>query len=319
MELYRMTRKILAMGSLPPAEMEELERHFEIIRLWKQPDPDAAIRKYSREIQGILSTYTTKSISRALIEALPNLEIIAQFGVGYDNIDLKAAKEHQISVTNTPDILTDDTADTAMALILGLARRIVEGDMFVRVGRWNSGQLPLGTCIRGKTVGVMGLGRIGSSIARKAEAFDMEVVYHGPAEKKDQPYRYYNDLETMACDSDFLVTACRGGPETEGLVDMKVLKALGPRGFLVNIARGSVVVEDDLLAALANRAIAGAGLDVYWKEPEVPESLFSMDNVILLPHIGSATVETRSKMGQLVVENLVAHFEGKQLLSPVKV
>ncbi|NCC22119.1 MAG: 2-hydroxyacid dehydrogenase [Alphaproteobacteria bacterium] len=314
-----MSVTLLALGSLLPAEMEELDRHFDVLRLWREPDPDAAIRARSREIKGILSTYNTKSVSRTLIEALPNLEIIAQFGVGYDNIDLGAVRDHQLALTNTPDILTEDTADIAFALILAVARRIVEGDMFVRVGKWASGSLPLGTSLQDKTVGILGLGRIGKAIARRADAFGMNVLYHGPNEKRDEPYRYYADLIAMAKDSDFLVVACPGGKATEGIVDLNVLERLGPRGFLINIARGAVVRDDDLLTALSNRAIAGAGLDVYWNEPAVPDALISLDNVALLPHIGSATVETRSKMGQLVISNLLAHFDGKPLISPVMV
>ncbi len=314
-----MTRKILAMGSLLPAEMEELDRHAEVVRLWKEPDPEAAIRKYSREICAVMSTYNSMRVSRTLIEALPNLEVIVHYGVGYDNVDVEAARDYQIPVTHTPDVVTDDTADIAIALMLGLARRVVEGDMFVRVGKWSSGsQFPLGTTLRGKTVGVIGLGRIGQAIAQRAEVFGVNIIYNGPNEKKEQPYPYFSDLKEMAAESDFLIAACPGGKQTEDLVDLPVLKALGARGYLINIARGRVVNQADLLVALSNRDIAGAGLDVYANEPQVPEALFSMDNVILLPHIGSGTVETRSKMGQLVIANLLAHFDGKPLLTPVK-
>ncbi len=313
-----MTRKILALGSLLPAEMSELEQHVEIVRLWKEPDPEAAIRENSREIRAILSTFNTMRVSRSLIEALPNLEIIVQYGAGYDNIDIEAASDYQVPVTNTPDVVTDDTADIALALILGLSRRVVEGDMFVRVGKWSGGsQFPLGSSLRGKTAGIVGLGRIGKAIASRAEAFGINIIYHGPNEKKDQPYPYFSSLIEMAHESDFLVAACPGGAETEGLIGYEVLEALGPRGYLVNIARGGVVNQADLLMALSNRAIAGAGLDVYENEPNVPEALFSMDNVILLPHIGGATTETRTRMGRLVIANLLAHFEGKQLLTPV--
>jgi lactate dehydrogenase-like 2-hydroxyacid dehydrogenase len=315
---FAMTRKILAMGSMMAAEMEELDRHAEVIRLWKEPDPEGAIREHSHDIKAILSTYNTKRVSRALIEALPNLEIIVQYGMGYENIDLEAAKERQIPVTNTPDVVTDDTADIAIALILGLARRIVEGDMFIRIGKWSGGTaFPPGTSLHGKTAGIVGLGRIGKAVASRAEAFGMNIVYYGPREKKDQPYPYFRDLREMAVESDFMVATCPGGSETKHLIDLGVLKALGSKGFLVNVARGPVVKEEDLLIALSNKAIAGAGLDVYENEPNVPEALFSMDNVILLPHIGGATLETKSKMGQLVIENLLAHFEGRPLLTPV--
>jgi len=312
-----MAKTILALSSLLAPEMEKLESHFSVIRLWKEGDPDAAIRKYSDKIQAVLST-TNTPVSRRLIEALPNLEIIAQNAVGIDNIDMEAAQEKDITVVNTPDVLTDDTADIALALLLAVARRICEADMFVRVGKWQNGPLPLGTSLAGKKVGIVGLGRIGRAIATRCEAFRMDVSYYGRAQKADISYRYYNDLAAMAADCDALILACAATPETENLVDYRIMQALGDRGIIINIARGAIVNQGDLLAALSNRIIAGAGLDVYINEPHVPESLFSMDNVVLLPHIGSATTETRTKMGQILVENLLAHFAGKPLLTPVK-
>ncbi len=314
-----MSRTLLALGSLPSEEMAKLENHFEIIRLWKEEKPEQVIHRHKNDIVAVLSTYNAMGVGKSLIEALPNLEIIAQYGVGTDNIDLETAASHQITVTNTPDILTDDTADIAMALVMALARRVVEGDVYVRVGRWNEGPLPLGISLKGKVLGIVGLGRIGQALAQRAMAFGMEIIYCGPNEKKDRPYRYYGGLKEMAADCDFLALTCPGGESTRNLVDISVLEALGPKGFVINVSRGSVVKEDDLLAALSNRAIAGAGLDVYASEPHVPEGLLSMDNVVLLPHIGSATVETRSKMGQLVVNNLLAYFEGEPLLTPVSV
>lgn len=311
-----MAKTILALGSLLPAEMELLESHFKVIRLWTEADPDGALQRYRTEIAGVVSTYTTP-VSRRLMEALPNLEIVAQFGVGVDNIDLEAARALHIAVTNTPDVLTDDTADTALALMLAVARRVVEGDMFVRVGKWHSGALPLGTSLGGKVAGIVGLGRIGRAIAARCQAFGMEIAYHGPHEKTGVPYRYFSDLTELARISDFMVLSCRGGQDTENLVDYRVLEALGESGFLINVARGSVVKEEDLLIALRNGVIRGAGLDVYKREPHVPEGLFSMDNVVLLPHIGSATLETRSAMGRLVIDNLLAHFKGEKLRTPV--
>ncbi len=312
-----MTKTLLALQSLLPPEMKKLEEHFQVIRLWKEVDPEAALRENANNIVAILSTYNSAGVSRNLMEALPNLEIIAQFGVGYNNIDVEAAQERGVIVTYTPDILTNDTADTALALLLATARRVVEGDMFVRVGRWQSGALPLGTTLSGKTAGIVGLGRIGRAIARRLEAFDIEVVYHGRTQKSDVPYPFYNDLKEMALRCDFLILACAGGPATENLVNFEILDALGPHGILVNIARGSVVNEDDLQVALRNGSIAGAGLDVFRNEPNVPEALLKMDNVVLLPHIGSATVETRTRMGQLVVENILAHMEGHPVLTPI--
>lgn len=311
-------KTILALGSLLPAEMDALEKSFDLIRLWKEPNPEAVLQAYKNDIVGILSAYNGIPVTARILESLPNLEIVAQFGVGVDNIDLGAAKARGIAVTNTPDILTPDTADIALSLILCLMRRIVEADMYVRVGKWVSGAFSLSSSLSGKTVGIVGMGRIGQAIARRCLAFDMKIVYHGPRQKLDMTYPYYADLRQMAEASDVLVMACPGGAETKNLVTGKILKALGPKGYLVNIARGSVVNTEDLLIALRNRDIAGVGLDVYENEPNVPEALISMDNVVLLPHVGSATAETRSEMGRLVIANILAYFEGKPLLTAVE-
>ena len=311
-----MSKTILALSSLYPLGLDALEEQFNVVRLWQERDPDAAIRAHQSEVVGIIAT-PGRNVSRSLIEALPNLEIIANFAVGVDNIDLAAAKERGVTVTNTPDVLTADTADTAIALMLSVARRVVEGDAYVRVGKWGNGSMPLGVSLYGKTVGIVGLGRIGRAIAERCEAFGMDVVYSGRTKKADVSYFYYDDPKVMAEECDFLVLACSGGPETRHLVNVDVLHALGPRGFLINVARGSVVDEEALLIALRNKDIAGAGLDVYENEPHVPESLFAMDNVVLLPHIGSATVETRTAMAKLVIENLLAHFSGDQLKTVV--
>lgn len=311
-------KTILALGSLLPAEMDALEKSFDLIRLWKEPNPEAVLQAYKNDIVGILSAYNGIPVTARILESLPNLEIVAQFGVGVDNIDLGAAKARGIAVTNTPDILTPDTADIALSLILCLMRRIVEADMYVRVGKWASGAFSLSSSLSGKTVGIVGMGRIGQAIARRCLAFDMKIVYHGPRQKPDLTYPYFADLRQMAEASDVLVMACPGGAETKNLVTGKILKALGPKGYLVNIARGSVVNTEDLLIALRNRDIAGVGLDVYENEPNVPEALISMDNVVLLPHVGSATAETRSEMGRLVIANILAYFEGKPLLTAVE-
>ncbi|MCB9978902.1 MAG: 2-hydroxyacid dehydrogenase, partial [Rhodospirillales bacterium] len=235
-----------------------------------------------------------------------------------DNIDLDAAHARGITVTNTPDLVTNDTADLAMGLVLALMRRMVEGDLYVRLGKWRGGAMPLGAALSEKTIGIIGLGRIGNALARRADAFDMRVVWHGPREKPDAPYLHYKDLVEMAGVVDILAVTCPGGAETAGLVGADVLRALGPKGFLVNVARGSVVDEEALLIALENRAIAGAGLDVFADEPNVPEAFFGFDNVVLLPHVGTATLETRTKMGQCVVSNIMAYFEGRPVLTPLK-
>lgn len=312
-----MKRALLLLTNLIlPAEMAALEREFEILPLARKKDPDALLHARRNDIVAIASS-TTMPVSRTLIEALPNLEIIAQFAVGVDNIDLQAAKERGIAVTNTPDVLTDDTADTALSLLLAVSRRICEGDMYVRVGKWLNGPMPLGNSLKNKTAGIVGMGRIGQAIASRCEAFGMKIIYQGPRKKADIAYGYEPDVEKLAEVSDYLILSCPGGAATHHLVHAPVLKALGPKGFLINVSRGSVVKEEDLISALTNKEIAGAGMDVFANEPHVPEAFLKMDNVVLLPHIGSATVETRAVMGQLVVKNLLAHFHGDPLLTPV--
>ncbi len=309
---------ILALNPLLPPEMARLEERFNVVRLYNEPDPEATLQTVRTDVVGIVSAATGKGVRRTLMEAMPNLEIISQFGVGTDNIDLEAASERKIAVTNTPDVLTDDTADVAVSLVLALSRRICEADMFVRVGKWSSGaRFPLGVTLKGKTAGIVGLGRIGKAIAKRLVAFDMRIAYHGRKQKADLAWPYYADLEKLAEVSDYLICAVPGGPDTYHMVNERVLSALGPKGYFVNIARGSIVDQDTLVSALTNQTIAGAGLDVYANEPQVPDALKGMDNVVLLPHIGSATVETRTIMGEIVLANLEAHFSGKPLITPV--
>jgi lactate dehydrogenase-like 2-hydroxyacid dehydrogenase len=310
---------LLALGSMLPPEMAHLEESFDVIRLWRETDPEAILHKRGREVKAIVSFAGGKQlgVSAKMMDALPNLEIITQFGVGYDNIDVLEARRRQIMVTNTPDILTNDTADTALALILAVMRRVAEGDMFIRTGKWVQSSLPLGQTLTGKRVGIIGLGRIGRAIARRCAAFDMTIVYHGRTRKADVPYLFYDDLVRMAGDIDVLVLACSGGEATHHMVDRAVLGAMKPTGFLVNISRGTVVDQDALVEALVNGKIAGAGLDVFKNEPHVPQELHALDTVVMTPHIGSATIETRTAMGQLVLDNLAAHFDGRPLLTPV--
>jgi lactate dehydrogenase-like 2-hydroxyacid dehydrogenase len=307
---------ILALTPGHPGQLEALEGEFRIIRLWKERDPEATIRENALDIQAI--TTFLAPVRDVLISALPNLEIIAVGAVGIDHIDLVAAKSRNIMVTNTPDVLTEDTADLAFALMMTLSRRVVEGDAFVRAGLWRSQSFPLATSLSGKSLGILGMGRIGRAIALRAEVFNMHIAYSSPNEKTDLDYRYVSDINDLAAGSDFLICACSGGAATHNLVDYNVLGHLGAKGYLVNISRGSVVNEQDLLIALQNRTIAGAALDVYENEPNVPEALFVMDNVVLTPHIGSATIETRRKMGQIVVANIRACLGGEKVLTPVK-
>lgn len=313
-----MKKTILALGTMLPPEMEDLERDYKLIRLWKEPNPETTLQNIKSEVQVILSAFNGMQVSRAIIEELPNLELIAQYGAGVNNIDLQAAKDRMVAISSTPDTPMNDTADTAMALILATLRRIVEADMFVRIGKWGSGGFPVATSLTGKRVGVIGMGRIGQAIARRCKAFEMEVAYYGPRRKTDLPYDYYDNLEEMAASVDLLVCSCIGGSETHHIINLPVLKALGPKGILINVARGSVVDTESLLVALSNRYIGGAGLDVYENEPSVPDALISMDNVVLLPHIGGNTAETKMAMGQLVIANIRAHFNGEPLITPVE-
>ncbi len=292
-----------------------LEDAYTVHRLFEACDRKA----FLAEIAGSLTAAATMGrADAALMEALPNLKLISSFGVGYDGVDIEHARSRGIRVTNTPDVLNDDVANMAVMLLLTCSRRFVEWDRYLRAGRWEAeGDPPLARGIRGRTVGILGLGRIGKDIARKLEIFGCEIVYHGRSAQDDQPYRFYGSLTDMAAASDYLIAICPGGDATRGIVNKEVLDALGPDGTFINVARGSVHDEEALIAALQDGRLGAAGLDVYVQEPHVPAALIEMDNVVLQPHQGSATVETRKAMGDLVIGNLAAHFAGKPLLTPV--
>jgi len=256
-------------------------------------------------------------LSTEMLDRLPALEIVSVMGVGYDGVPIPYCQKRGIRVTNTPDVLTDDVADIATALVLMTSRRLVESNRHLHAGKWpTAGAFPLAHALRGKTAGILGLGRIGKAIAHRLEAHGMKIAYHGRS-AQNVPWAYLADLKALAAESDFLVVACPGGPETHKLVDSAILAALGPEGTLINIARGSVVDETALIHALKTNVIRGAGLDVFENEPQVPAELTELDHVVLLPHVGSATHETRRAMANLVIENLAAHFAGKDLLTPV--
>jgi len=254
-----------------------------------------------------------------LIDRMPKLEIIASASVGYDGIPVEYARSKGIPVTNTPDVLNDDVADLAIALMIMTARRLVASDTYVRTGKWpQGGEYPLAQKASGKRVGILGMGRIGKEIARRAEAMHNTIAYHSRRPVADVPYRHYPDLVELAKNSDFLLVIIPSTPHTNKIVNKAVIEALGPHGILVNVARGAVVDEDALVQALMTGRLGGAGLDVFVNEPQVPPELFEMDNVVLQPHVGSATHETRRAMSQLVLDNLDAHFSGKPLLTEVK-
>ncbi len=299
----------------PPPVMEALEADYRLHRLWEAQDREAALAAAA----GARGLVTTGAIGAdaSLMDSLPALEVISINGVGLDAVDLVAAKDRGIAVGYTPGVLTEGVADMAVALILAASRRLVEGDRFVRDGTWAGGvKLALGWSIRGKTVGFLGFGRIGREIAALLSVFGITALYHEPAPLAGVEASYRDDLTVMAGESDVLVVCCAGGPGTHNLVDAEVLAALGPGGLLVNIARGSVVKEPDLVAALQAGQLGAAALDVFADEPKVPEALLAMENVILTPHIASGTTETRMAMGQLVLDNLEAFFAGRALVTP---
>ncbi len=313
-----MTIDVLSIGSFPQATNDELARRFAVTHHFQQPAPDVLSGELKSRVRAI-ATEANRGASRALIAALPNLEVIGVFGVGTDLIDLAAARERRIPVTNTPNVLTDECADLAIGLMLTSARQILFADRYVRDGSWaTKGPIPLGRSVGGKTLGIVGLGGIGRAIADRAAAFRMRILYHGPRRKPDAPYEYVADLIEMARQSDYLMVACKGGPDTHHLVSAAVIDAVGPSGTLINVARGTVVDEPALIKALAEGRLGHAALDVFEHEPRVPPELLALANVIVQPHQGSATVETRTAIGQLMIDNIAAHFAGKPLLTPVR-
>ncbi len=313
-----MTIDVLSLGAFPEATNAELAKRFAVTHRPLRPAPDELDADLKGRIRA-LATEANRGADRALIAALPKLELIAVFGVGVDNVDLVAARERGIPVTNTPGVLADECADLAIGMMLASARQIIFADRYVRDGSWKAkGPIPLGRSVGGKTLGVVGLGGIGRAIADRAVAFRMRVLYHGPRRKPDAPYEYVADLVTMAKQSDYLMVACKGGPETRHLVTEAVIDALGPKGTLINISRGSVVDEAALIRALASGRLGYAALDVFENSPNVSPALLSLPNVLVQPHHASATIETRTAVGQLMIDNLSAHFAGKPLLTPVR-
>ena len=257
-------------------------------------------------------------IDDALLSRLPHLDIIASFGVGYDHIDANAAARRGVIVTNTPDVLTEEVADTALGLLLCTVRELPQAERYLRAGKWRERNYPLSRAtLRNRTVGLVGMGRIGAAIARRLEAFGVPVVYHARQPRREVPYRHYPSLIDMARAVDVLMVIVPGGAATRNMINAEVLAALGPEGILINVARGSVVDEPALVEALKKRKITAAGLDVFAKEPDVPAELLTMENVVLLPHIGSGSLFTREKMDQLVVDNILAWAQGKPPLTPV--
>jgi lactate dehydrogenase-like 2-hydroxyacid dehydrogenase len=308
--------ELLVVGPYPDWDMAALEDSYIVRRLWEAADRASFIAQHADKIQAI-ATRGDLGAPAELMSLLLNLQIVSVFGVGTDAVDLAFARAKNIKVTNTPDVLTGDVADLGMALLLDAARLMPKGDALVRSGAWPQGGLPLTTRVFGKKVGVVGMGRIGQAFARRAAGFDCDISYFSRSARADLSYRFFPSLPELARNVEFLVVTLAGGEDTKNIINTHVLKALGPQGILVNISRGSTVDEEALLAALEARAIKAAALDVFWNEPDINPRFFALDNTVLHPHHASGTVETRRAMGQLVRDNLEAHFAGRPLLTPV--
>jgi hydroxypyruvate reductase len=311
-----MKPELLITGPMYPPTLAELEQTYTAHRLWTAPDRDALLAAVAARVTAVASS-NSGGIDAGTIAKLPKLGVIAHFGVGYDTVDVDAAQARKIPVTNTPDVLTEEVADLAIALLLATVRRVPQGDRYVRGGQWLKAPMALTESVQGKTLGIIGMGRIGRAIAKRAEAFNLRIAYQGPNRKNDVSWPYFADPVALAKESDLLIAACPGGEATRGLVSRAVIEALGPKGTFVNIARGSVVDETALVDALQEGRLGSAGLDVFADEPRVPPAFFAMDNVVLQPHVASATHLTRKAMGQLVIDNLAAFFAGKPLVTPV--
>jgi lactate dehydrogenase-like 2-hydroxyacid dehydrogenase len=308
---------VLLLGPAKPTIVNGLESQVNLHKMIEAIDGEAFLAELAPRLRAI-AVSGFGAVDGAFMARFPKLEIVSSFGVGYDHIDARWAGEHGIVVTNTPQVLDEEVADTALGLLLCTVRQLPQADRFVRAGRWPKENFPHSRAtLRDRTVGIVGLGRIGKAIARRLDAFGVPVVYHGRNAQADVSYRYYPDLVAMARDVDVLLVMTPGGADTKHLIGAKVLQALGPDGILINMARGSVVDEAALIEALQKKTIYSAGLDVFADEPNVPEALIDMEQVVLLPHVGSASVYTRRAMDQLVVDNLLAWGAGKPPLTPV--
>ena len=306
---------VLAVARLHPLFRQALDTLYQVHDRTHELDP-AGFEALAPRIVAVAASGES-SVPRALLQRLPAAKVVSVFGVGYDGVDVAAAIERGIPVTHTPGVLSEDVADQAIALMLAVARRIAEADRFVREGRWPQGPLALGRKVSGARLGIVGLGRIGQAIAQRAQAFGMSIAYTARSAKADLPYAFVPDAVTLARQSDFLVVITPGGAGTRHLINAEVLAALGPQGFLINVARGSVVDEAALIEALRNGTIAGAGLDVFANEPQVPDELKQMPQVVLTPHTASATAQTRQAMADLAFANLKAGVDGQPLVTPV--
>jgi lactate dehydrogenase-like 2-hydroxyacid dehydrogenase len=309
---------VLLVGSRKPVLIGGLEPKVTLHDYLGAKDRDTFIKSVAGKIRAIAIAYTANKVDADFLRKFPKLEQISSFGVGYDHIDAKWAGAHGIIVTNTPEVLNEEVADTALGLLLCTVREFPQADRYLRAGKWAANQYPLTKAtLRNRSVGMVGMGRIGKAIAKRLDAFGVPVVYHSRNPQAGVDYKYYPELIDMARDVDTLMVIVPGGAATQNMINAEVLKALGPNGILINMARGSVVDEQALIEALRNRTIYSAGLDVFAKEPEVPAALIAMDHVVLFPHLGSSTEVTRAAMDQLVVDNILAWAVGKPPLTPV--
>jgi lactate dehydrogenase-like 2-hydroxyacid dehydrogenase len=309
---------ILAPGPMMPMVLDKIGETFTLHRLWEMADKERFIAEQGASIRGMIVGGHVK-IDGPYLKQFPNTEIIANFGVGYDSVDAKFAGENKIIVTNTPDVLTEEVADTCLGLLLMTVRELPHSERWLRAGHWvGKGPYPLThTSLRTMKVGIFGLGRIGKAIAHRLEAFGAAISYHNRRQVPDVPYTYYPTLTGLAEAVDILISVAPGGPQTHHIINADVFKALGPKGIFINIGRGSAVDEQAMIAALRDKVIWSAGLDVFEHEPKVPAELIALENTVLLPHVGSATHHTRGLMGQLVVDNITQWFSGKGPVTPV--
>ncbi|MEX0562253.1 2-hydroxyacid dehydrogenase [Raoultella terrigena] len=306
------TRSVLLVAPVIETLQEQLAAEFPLLRLYEQDDPIAFLREQGENVAAVV-TRGDVGVQNGVLELLPHVGLIAIFGVGTDAVDLEFARSRQIAVSITSGVLTNDVADLAMGLLLAGSRQLCQGDRFVREGRWLNGGLPLATQVSGKRIGILGMGNIGQAIARRARGFDMQVLYTDRKQVAGLDYQWCADLHTLAHESDFLVIAASGGEANRGIIDASVFNVMPKRAWLINIARGSLVDEKALIQALQDGVIAGAALDVFEDEPRVPAELIALDNVVLQPHVASATHETRQKMSNVVFANVAAYFSGKPL------
>jgi lactate dehydrogenase-like 2-hydroxyacid dehydrogenase len=310
-------REVLLLGPLKPVVVNGLEAACTLHKVAAANDRDAFVAAHS-DVRAIACSATTERVPGEFMARFPKLQIVSSFGVGYDHMDVKWAAEHGVILTNTPNVLTEEVADTALGLLLCTVRELPQAERYLRAGKWREKDYPLTKAsLRNRTVGIVGMGAIGQAIARRLDAMQVPVVYHTRQPRRELPYRHYPNLVGMARDVDILLVIVPGGVGTRNMINAEVLDALGPDGILINMARGSVVDEPVLIKALKEKRIMSAGLDVYAKEPDVPQDLIAMENVVLFPHLGSASVFTRERMDQLIVDNILAWAADKPPLTPV--